>query len=97
MQLFHSLQIDMQTGVGLGNFPGSIGEDPQAMLQWSDDGGHTWSNEYWVPIGKMGEYKTRARWRRLGRSRARIFRVTITDPVKVVFIGASVEVTPCPT
>lgn len=94
-QLFHSLQIDMETGVGLSVI--GEGEDPQAMLQWSDDGGHNWSNEYWVPIGKIGEYRTRARWRRLGRSRDRVFRVTITDPVKVVIVGATVEATPCPT
>lgn len=96
-QLFHSLQVDMQTGVGLSQPPPALGVDPQAMLQWSDDGGHTWSNEYWVSIGKIGEYRTRARWRRLGKSRDRVFRVTITDPVKVVMVGASVEVTPCPT
>lgn len=94
-QLFHSMQIDMETGVGLG--VGSQFTDPQAMLQWSDDGGHTWSNEYWVPIGKVGEYKTRAKWRRLGRSRDRVFRLMIVDPVKVVIIGATAEVTACPT
>ena len=67
--------------------------DPQAMLEWSDDGGHTWSNEHWVSIGKIGEYKNRAIWRRLGRSRERIFRVTITDPVKRVIIGAHLDAT----
>jgi hypothetical protein len=94
-QLFHSMQIDMETGVGLG--VGFQDNDPQAMLQWSDDGGHNWSNEYWVPIGKAGEYKTRARWRRLGRSRDRVFRVQIVSAVKVAIIGATAEVTPCPT
>lgn len=96
-QLFHSLQVDMQTGVGLSLPVGSVGEDPQAMLSWSDDGGHTWSNEAWTSIGKLGQNRTRARWRRLGMSRDRVFKVVITDPVKVVMIGASVEVTPCPT
>ena len=94
-QLFHSLQIDMQTGVGV-NFPDQ-GRDPQAMLQWSDDGGHTWSAEAWAPMGKIGETRTRVRWRRLGKSRDRIFRLTITDPVKVCLIGATTEVTLCPT
>lgn len=93
-QLFHSLQIDMETGVGL-NAPAQA-QNPQAMLQWSDDGGHTWSNEAWSSMGRIGEYRTRVRWRRLGRSRDRIFRVVITDPVKVVIIGATAEVTPCP-
>jgi len=94
-QLFHSMQIDMETGVGLGVGFESI--DPQAMLQWSDDGGHTWSNEYWVPIGRAGQYRTRARWRRLGRSRDRVFRVRIVASIKVAIIGATAEVTPCPT
>jgi hypothetical protein len=88
-QIFHALQVDMQTGVGLTTGQGS---DPQAMLQWSDDGGYTWSNELWASIGKLGEYLSRVRWRRLGRSRDRVFRVTVTDPVRVVMIGASVQV-----
>jgi hypothetical protein len=27
--------------------------DPQVMLRWSDDGGHTWSNEHWRSMGKI--------------------------------------------
>ena len=88
-QFFDALQIDMQTGVGLTTGQGS---DPQAMLQWSTDGGYSWSNELWAPIGKIGERRTRVKWRRLGRSRDRVFRVTITDPVRVAMIGASVQV-----
>lgn len=88
-QFFRSLQIDMETGVG-----GVLTKDenPQAMLRWSDDGGHTWSNSHWTTMGRIGEYKTRARWRRLGWSRDRVFEVSITDPVKVCLIGATAEV-----
>jgi hypothetical protein len=89
-QFFTALQIDMETGVGLDSGQGS---DPQAMLQYSDDGGFTWSNEVWAPMGKLGERKRRVRWRRLGKSRDRVFKVTITDPVKVVIVGASIQVT----
>jgi len=32
-------------------------------------------------------------WRRLGRSRDRVFELKITDPVKTVIIGASAETT----
>jgi hypothetical protein len=88
-QVFDSLQIDMQTGVGLTTGQGS---DPKAMLQWSTDGGYSWSNELWAPIGKLGERRTRVKWRRLGRSRDRVFKVTITDPIRVAFVGASVAV-----
>lgn len=88
-QFFDSLQVDMQAGVGLTTGQGS---DPQAMLQWSTDGGYSWSNELWASIGKIGERRSRVKWRRLGRSRDRVFRVTITDPVRVAMIGASVQV-----
>jgi hypothetical protein len=88
-QFFHALQVDMQTGVGLTTGQGS---DPKAMLQWSDDGGYSWSNELWAPIGKVGERRARVKWRRLGRSRDRVFKVTVTDPVRVVMVGASAQV-----
>jgi hypothetical protein len=89
--VFHqSLQLDMETGTGL---DGSVqGSDPQVMLRFSDDGGHTWSNEKWVSFGRIGQRKARAIWRRLGRSRDRVYEVTISDPVKVVIIGAEIDV-----
>lgn len=65
--------------------------DPQAMLDWSDDGGHVWGNEHWTGIGAIGEYKNRAVWRRLGASRERIYRMTVTDAVKPIVIGAHLE------
>lgn len=89
-QFFSALQIDMQTGVGLTDGQGS---DPQAVLQWSDDGGYVWSNEHWASIGRIGERRTRVRWRRLGKSRDRVFKLTITDPIPVVIIGASADFT----
>lgn len=84
-----SLQIDLESGVGLQSGQGS---DPQIMLDWSDDGGHTWSSEHWTDMGAVGKYRTRARWLRLGRSRDRIPRITITDPVKRVILGASAKI-----
>jgi hypothetical protein len=78
----------METGVGLDG--GVQGSDPKAMLQWSDDGGHSWSNERWAGVGKIGKAKKRVIWRRLGSSRDRVYRVMISDPVKVVLIGAEI-------
>lgn len=88
-QMFGSLEIDMQTGVGLIQGQGAA---PQAMLRWSTDGGYSWSNELWAPIGPLGARRTRVKWRRLGRSRDRVFEVTVTDPVRVAIVGASVQV-----
>jgi hypothetical protein len=87
-QYFHELQIQFQPGVGLST---GQGEDPQAMLRWSNDGGSTWSNEYWTSIGKQGKYQNRAIWRRLGWSRDKIFEVSVSDPVKAVIVSANLK------
>ena len=84
----HSLQIDLETGVGLNAGQGS---NPQIMLRWSDDGGHTWSNEHWMSMGKIGAYGTRAIRRRLGMTtklRDRVYEASGTDPVKISIMGA---------
>ena len=88
----HSLQLNMETGVGLNSGQGS---DPQVMLRWSDDSGHTWSREHWTTIGKIGEFGKRAIWRRLGMTqklRQRIYEVSGTDPVKISIVGAELLV-----
>lgn len=90
----HTLQIDCESGVGTNTGQGS---DPQIMLRWSDDGGHTWSNERWVSMGKVGEYFARAIFRRLGMTlklRDRVYEISGTDPVKVAIMGAELYVTP---
>ena len=87
-EYFDELQIQFQPGVG--NSTGQ-GENPQAMLRWSDDGGSTWSNEHWTSIGLIGKYKNRAIWRRLGTARDRVFEVSLTDPVKAVIVSANLK------
>jgi hypothetical protein len=82
---YHRFQLDMQVGVG-----SSVDPDPQIMLQWSDDGGYSWSNEHARPIGVIGAYKTRAIWRRLGRGRDRVWRVITSARAKLTLIAAHV-------
>lgn len=89
---YNSLQLDMEVGTGLDGI--TQGTDPQAMLQFSDDGGHSWSNEKWSSFGKIGRRTQRAIWRKLGYSRDRVFRITVTDPVKVAIIGAEIDLQP---
>ena len=67
--------------------------NPQAMLRWSNDGGSTWSREYWTSIGQLGRYKNRAIWRRLGMARDRVFEVSISDPVNAVIVSANLKAT----
>ena len=66
--------------------------DPKIMLQFSDDGARTWSNELQASIGKQGEYLTRAVWRRLGCARQRLFKVSVTDSVNVVIISGHLDI-----
>ncbi len=90
--IFYSkFQLDMETGTGLST-GGTQDITPQVMLQWSDDGGHTWSNEHWLEAGAIGKYKTRAIWRRLGRSRDRVFRVAGTSNTKTFLIAAHIDI-----
>jgi hypothetical protein len=89
-QYFDELQIQFQPGIGTST---GTGEDPQAMLRWSNDGGSTWSNEHWTSIGRIGKYLNRAIWRRLGMARDRIFEVVVSDPVKCVIVSANLKAT----
>lgn len=67
------------------------GMDPQVMLRWSDDGGHTWSREHWRSMGAIGRSQTRVIWRRLGMSnklRDRVYEISGTAAVKIAIMGA---------
>lgn len=84
----HSLQLDIESGTGLVSGQGS---DPQVVLRWSDDGGHTWSNEHWASMGRIGEYYAHVIWHRLGMTmklRDRVYEISGTDPVKIDILGA---------
>jgi hypothetical protein len=74
----------------------TVGANPQLMLRWSDDGGHTWNGERQVSMGRIGQYGTRAIFRRLGMTlklRDRVYEVSGTDPVKVAIMGAELQIT----
>jgi hypothetical protein len=65
------------------------------MMRWSDDGGHTYSNEHWTKMGRIGAFGYRAFWRRLGMTlklRDRVYEVSGTDPVKIAIVGAELIV-----
>ena len=66
---------------------------PKTMLSWSNDGGHTWSNEHESSMGREGEYYSRLIWRRIGSARSKAFRLLCAENVKKVFIAAHVDYT----
>jgi hypothetical protein len=94
-----SIELTTENGVILVTNPilPSPGYNPQVMLRFSDDGGHTWSNEAWSNMGKIGEYYRRVFWRRLGMTlklRDRVYEISGTDPVKIAIMGAELVLSP---
>ena len=94
---FHSqMQVFLESG--LGPVPplldgAGVARQPIVNLRWSDDGGHTWSDDHATGAGKSGDYKVRAMWRRLGRSRDRVYELNVSDPIPWRVIDAYLEVT----
>lgn len=91
---YSHLVIDMETGAGV-----PVSADPQLVLRWSDDGGHSWSSERYRPAGKLGQTKITIKFNRLGSTRRfagsdRIFELSSTDPFKLAIIDAEVETSP---
>lgn len=94
--IYNSFQIDAQVGVGLPNVDTSaVGANPQVYLSYSDDGGMTYGNQVGVSLGRTGEYKTQLKWNRLGSSRDRVFKLTVSDPINPILIAAYLDVTEC--
>jgi hypothetical protein len=89
-RIFHRrFELDIDAGPGLTSGQGS---DPQVWLDYSDDGGHTWSaRKPFRSMGKIGTYLTRLRWLRLGSARQRIYRLTVSDPVVRSIVAAHLD------
>jgi hypothetical protein len=88
---FNELTLDFQTGIKIPD-----GTNPQAMLRWSDDGGHTFGPQLFASLGQPGETTKRVRWTRLGQTKKsigldRIWEVSTTDNIPVAWIGASMD------
>ena len=89
-RIFHNkFELDIESGVGLTSGEGS---DPQMWMDYSDDGGRTFSlRKPFRSMGKLGEYQARLRWTRLGMARNRIYRVTVADAVKRSIVGTHLD------
>jgi hypothetical protein len=86
------LFIDFETGVGLDG--GVQGSNPQVMISWSKDGGRTFGNEVWQSLGAIGTYFTRVWVRLIGRAYDFVIKWRVSDPVKVVCVGAAARIVP---
>lgn len=87
---FAWLLVNMMTGIGIPD-----GAAPHVSLRWSDDGGHTWSDERIMAVGPLGETNRTVKFNRLGATRRykssdRTFELSSTDPFLVAILDAMV-------
>lgn len=77
------LWLDVEVGAGTQS---GLAQNPMIELYISKDEGNTYKGPFLKSLGKIGQYKKRVLWRRLGASRDFVFRFVITDPVPVNII-----------
>lgn len=81
-----SLEFDVKRAVGL---PTGADQDPKAWLRYSKDGGRTWkTHPTLASLGELGEYFTRVKFNRFGRSREFDFELNVSASVEVEIGGA---------
>lgn len=87
----NNIEIDIERSQALdgGVTPGS---EPQIMIQFSKDRGHTWSQEIWRTASEIGQFKRRVRISSLGGARVFTLRLTMTDPINWVVANCTMEV-----
>ena len=66
----------------------TAGATPMITLRVSNDGGVTFGSDRTVPLGLTGVNAAKVEWRRLGRSKRRVYEVIIEEPFFVSFTNA---------
>lgn len=87
-------EAELRSQSGVGAFrENKQGVDPEVKMEYSDDGGNTFINAGSEKLGKQGEFNKRQVWHRLGRmAYSRVFKFSISEPVKVVFLKLTLKV-----
>jgi hypothetical protein len=80
----HRLRLDMEGGVQA--------SAPDVSLAISNDGGQTFGSDLTLTAGAAGDFTKRVEWRRLGRSRDRVYRIQTESAGPHSWIGAYIEV-----
>jgi len=85
----HELELYMRTGIGDSTTP-----DPQIRMDYSDNGSMTFNSEISKSMGKVGEYNTEVKWKRMGRipnSRVMRWKTTAAVPIEIYSLFANAE------
>ncbi len=84
---YYNFTLNMEPGVGLDD-----NSDPQVQLSISTDAGFTWQDCGSRSLGMIGVFDVPIKWDILGQARNMVFEITVTDPVKAVLLGGTVDV-----
>jgi len=86
----HRFEVYMETGTAAAGEP-----EMTVGLDWSNDRGHTFQAvPQFQTSGANGDFSKRIVWRRLGRSRDRVYRLGVQGRAKVAMTDAFLEATP---
>lgn len=83
-ELIRHNYLDLEAEVGVGLVSGQ-GTSPVIWMDYSDDGGHLYSNKRTASLGISGAFTQQIRWPFLGNSVNRNYRVGTSEPVKIRF------------
>ncbi len=87
---YQRFELITPTGIGDGT-TGTAEENPEWMLSWSSDNGHTFGNEFLLAAGKVGEYNNRVFKVGCGWGRNRVWKVSFSANLPRCILGAEVD------
>lgn len=93
-QEFKAIGIDVleiKCGTGYSNSTDTY-YDPYISMRYSNDSGHTWSNEQPRSLGKIGEWGKRIIWNRLGTSYEWMFEFVVVAAIDWALIEADAKI-----
>jgi hypothetical protein len=88
--IYNRIEFELNRGIGSLAVP-----DPEIMLRWSNDGGHTFGMEYILESGGIGDYEKKVYLNRCGYSRDRVFWIRVSDPADWGIVCAMLYLTEC--
>jgi hypothetical protein len=91
----HEVFVDCEMGLGDGGSDPHSAE-PQLIMQYTKDGGHTWQGNRMRPLGEQGHYQGRVKFTRLGSfgPQGIAFRFSCSAPIKRAVLQAYARVEP---
>jgi hypothetical protein len=78
-------------GFSSGFGPLTVIPGPVISMRYSNDGGHTWSNNRMKSLISAGHYRSMMRWRGLGRARDRVYELSGSVPMPHALQGAYLD------